>query len=310
MPVSHPPGAPDSFMDSNTASPAEKPLPLIYSASRLRLRTLIFIRWIAVLGQVIAVAAVETALDFEIPLVPVLAVVAVLALLNLMTALRHRGTVWLSDRPGRVYLACDLLQLLVLLALTGGLQNPFAVLILAPVVVSAATLSRRSTTVLAALAVTGIALLSRVHLPLPWHEPGFQLPSIYVLGIAVSLVLAVIFTAGYVSSLALESRRLADALGATQMALAREQRLSSLAALAAAAAHELASPLATIAVVSRELERELPPDLPEDHPLREDAALLRGEAERCRRILTELANRPDAEEDTPYHHLPLAALIE
>lgn len=298
-------------MDSRPAPSRLPPsLPLVYPGGRLRLRTLVFIRWIAVLGQVLAVAAVQAGLGFEVPLVPVAAVVGALALLNLLNALRHRGATWLGDRPARFYLAFDLLQLIALLALTGGLQNPFAVLILAPVVVSAATLSRRSTVVLAALAIAGTALLARYHLPLPWAPAGFALPSLYVAGILSALILAVVFIAAYVSSLALEARRMADALGATQLALAREQRLSALGGLAAAAAHELGSPLATIAVVARELERELPGELPETHPLREDAALLRGEAERCRRILAELASRPEAEEDTPYHRLPLSGLVE
>lgn len=286
------------------------PLPLVYPGSRLRLRTLVFIRWIAVLGQVVAVAAVQAGLNFDAPLVPIAGVIGALALVNLLTALRHRGATWLSDRPARVYLAFDLLQLLALLGLTGGLQNPFSVLILAPVVVSAATLSRRSTVVLAVVAIAGIALLSVVHLPLPWSPEGLSLPRVYIAGILASLVLAVVFITAYVSSLALEARRMADALGATQLALAREQRLSSLGGLAAAAAHELGSPLATIAVVARELERELPEDLPEEHPLRDDMALLREEAERCRRILAELAARPDADEDTPYHRLPLSGLVE
>lgn len=298
-------------MDSRVTAPtAPAPLPLIYPGSRLRLRTLIFIRWIAVLGQVVAVAAVQAGLVFEVPLVPVAATIGALALLNLVTALRHRGAIWLRDSAARVYLACDLLQLLVLLGLTGGLQNPFSVLILAPVVVSAATLSRRSTVLLASLAVAGIAALAGLRLPLPWAGAGLDLPQLYVAGILVSLILAVVFIAAYVSSLALEARRMADALGATQLALAREQRLSALGGLAAAAAHELGSPLATIAVVARELERELPETLSAEHPLREDAALLRSEAERCRRILAELANRPDEDEDTPYHRLPLSALVE
>jgi two-component system sensor histidine kinase RegB len=147
-----------------------------------------------------------------------------------------------------------------------------------------------------------------------------MLPPIYLLGVWTALVLAVAFTAAYVSSLASESRRMADALAATQLALEREQRLAALGGLAAAAAHELGSPLATIAVVARELERELPPDLPADSPVRQDIELLRGETERCRRILAELGERPEGApgrgaepeggEDTPFHRLPLAALVE
>ncbi|MGM0561708.1 MAG: ActS/PrrB/RegB family redox-sensitive histidine kinase [Pseudomonadota bacterium] len=279
------------------------------TGGRVRLRTLIFIRWVAVLGQTLALLVVQAGLGFDVPLIPAALIIGALAFMNLLTAVRHRGTVWLGDGVASLYLIGDLIQLTALLAITGGLQNPFTILILAPVVVSAATLSRRSTIKLAVVAILGIMLLGIWYLPLPWPYPEFYLPSLYVAGILIAMILAVVFIAAYVSSLALEARRMADALGASQLALAREQRLSSLGALAAAAAHELGSPLATIAVVAKELERELPNDSETAH-LREDVSLLRLESERCRRILSELASRPDEDDDTPYHRLPLAGLIE
>ena len=283
-------------------------------AGHVRLRTLVFIRWIAIIGQLAALLVVTGWLKFDVPLVEAAAVIGVAALVNLCVARLQRGTLWLRDPAAAASLAFDLVQLLALLALTGGLANPFAILILAPVVVSAATLSRRSTALLSALAIGGISVLGLWHLPLPWGEARLELPALYLFGVWAALVLAVVFIAAYVSSLASESRRMADALAATQLALEREQRLSALGGLAAAAAHELGSPLATIAVVARELERELPPDLPDDSPMRQDIALLRDETERCRRILSELGERPDdapgADEDTPFHRLPLSALIE
>ncbi|MFC4352459.1 ActS/PrrB/RegB family redox-sensitive histidine kinase [Fodinicurvata halophila] len=280
------------------------------TGGRVRLRTLIFIRWIAVLGQTLALLVVQAGLGFDVPVIPAALIIGALAFMNLLTAVRHRGTVWLGDGVASLYLIGDLIQLVALLAITGGLQNPFTILILAPVVVSAATLSRRSTIKLSVAAILGITVLSIWYLPLPWPYPDFYLPSLYVAGILIAMILAVVFIAAYVSSLALEARRMADALGASQLALAREQRLSSLGALAAAAAHELGSPLATIAVVAKELERELPADNPDTAHLREDASLLRLESERCRRILSELASRPDEDENTPYHRLPLTGLIE
>lgn len=283
-------------------------------AGHVRLRTLIFIRWIAILGQLAALLVVIGWLEFDVPLFELAAVIGVAAAVNLAVARQQRGTVWLSGPAATASLAFDLVQLLALLALTGGLANPFSILVLAPVVVSAATLSRRSTALLSTLAIVGSSLLGLWHLPLPWGEAGISLPALYLFGGWAALVLAVIFTSAYVSSMASESRRMADALAATQLALEREQRLSALGGLAAAAAHELGSPLATIAVVARELERELPGDLGEDSPVRQDLALLRGETERCRQILAELSERPGGdtggEEDTPFHRLPLAALVE
>jgi two-component system sensor histidine kinase RegB len=146
----------------------------------------------------------------------------------------------------------------VLLYLTGGLHNPFAVLILAPVIVSATVLSRFSTIALSVLALVTIAVLALDHLPLPWANGAFDLAPLFIAGLATALALSVVFIAGYVFSLAEEARRMSGALAASYMALDREQRLSALGALAAAAAHRLGSPLGTIAVVSKELARELP----------------------------------------------------
>jgi hypothetical protein len=193
-------------------------------AGHVRLRTLIFIRWIAIVGQIAALVVVTAWLEFDLPVVEAAAVIAVAAVVNLSVALLQRGTVWLRDPAATASLGFDLIQLLALLALTGGLDNPFAILILAPVVVSAATLSRRSTFLLSALAIAGIALLGLWHLPLPWAGSGLMLPPIYLLGVWTALVLAVAFTAAYVSSLASESRRMADALAATQLALERTCR--------------------------------------------------------------------------------------
>ena len=178
-------------------------------------------------------------------------------------------------------------------------------------VVSASSLSRPSTLLLSFLAILATTANYFWHLPLPWSDGSFDLPQIYKVGLWVSITLAVVFISGYVSSLAGESRRMGDALTATQLALSREQRLSSLGGLAAAAAHELGSPLGTIAVVVKEMQRELPADLPDDSPLREDLTLLQEEVDRCKKILSELAARPKEDSgDSPYNRLPLLGLLE
>ncbi|HVH82443.1 MAG TPA: ActS/PrrB/RegB family redox-sensitive histidine kinase, partial [Stellaceae bacterium] len=205
-----------------------------------------------------------------------------------------------------LYLAYDTLQLAVLLYLTGGLENPFSILMLAPVTVAATALSQRPVIALAALAVASITVLGIGHEPLPWRTTPFIFPPDLVLGIWVALVIAISFIGGYTLSVAQEARRLRDAVAATQLALAREQRVSAVGALAAAAAHELGSPLATIAVVAKELARELPADSPHA----EDAALLLSQSERCRHILAELAQQPLEDGSSPYTSLPISALVE
>ncbi|HVM83696.1 MAG TPA: ActS/PrrB/RegB family redox-sensitive histidine kinase [Candidatus Binatia bacterium] len=283
-----------------------RPARLPRQRGRIRLRTIVFIRWIAVVGQLSTLLFVHFAMGYALPLVWTLGTVAALAAVTAGAQLRRSASARLTDRESALYFAFDMLQLSVLLFLTGGLDNPFAILILAPVTVSATTLSYRSTVGLAALAITFINALAVFHLPLPWSEEGLDLAPNFVTALAIALGLAVIFITSYVYRVAQESRRLSDALAAAQAALDREQSLSSLGALAAAAAHELGSPLGTISLVSRELQRDLAPD----NPLRSDVDLLVSQSQRCREILTELSRRPEDSSADHFAKLPLPLLIE
>lgn len=272
---------------------------------RVRLRTVLIIRWIAVAGQALTLLVVYYVLGFPMAIGWAGATVAALAAVTLAAQVRRPQSERLTDRESAVYFAFDIVQLAVLLYLTGGLHNPFSVLILAPVTVSAAALSYRSTFSLAGLAAACIVLLAVTHEPLPWPDGEFRIADIFVAAFAVALILAVIFLTFYVYRVAQESRRLSDALSAVQAALDREQRVSSLGALAAAAAHELGSPLGTISLVAKELAR----DLPSESPHRADAELLVGQSERCRQILAELSRKPDQDKDH-FHFLPAGLLVE
>src|SRR5271170_4733630 len=273
---------------------------------RISLRRLVLIRSVAVTGQALTLLIVHFLLDFRLPLLPALIVVGASVLLNLGSMLFHRAGTRLGERAAALYLAWDTLQLAILLYLTGGLENPFSILMLAPVTVAATALSRRPVITLGALAVAAITVLGQWHEPLPWRTTPFVFPPDLVRGIWVALVIATAFIGGYTLSVAQEARRLRDAVAATQLALAREQRVSAVGALAAAAAHELGSPLATIAVIAKELARELPADSPHA----EDAALLLSQSERCRHILAELAHQPEEDGGSPYTRLPISALVE
>jgi two-component system sensor histidine kinase RegB len=277
-------------------------------SGRISLRTLVPIRWVAIAGQALTIVIVHYGLGFRLPLVPALAVVAGSALLNIVLIVHRQVARQLGERYAALCLGYDIFQLAILLYLTGGLQNPFSILIVAPVTVAATILSRRPVIALSIFAVAAISALALWHLPLPWRsDPGpLVFPPEIVVGTWTALVLATVFIGGYTWSVAQDARRLRDAVAATQLALAREQRVSAVGALAAAAAHELGSPLATIAVVARELAHELPPDSPHA----EDAALLLSQSERCRRILAELSQRPEEDGGSPYTRLPISALVE
>ena len=272
---------------------------------RVRLRTVLVIRWVAVAGQALTLLVVYYGLGFPLPIGWAGLAVAALAGATLAVQLRRRQSERLTDRESALYFAFDIIQLAVLLYMTGGLHNPFSVLILAPVTVAAAALSQRSTIGLAVLAAACIVVLAIVHLPLPWLEGEFQVDDLFIAALAVALILAIIFLTFYVHRVAEESRRLSDALAAAQAALDREQRLSSLGALAAAAAHELGSPLGTISLVAKELAHELPAGSAH----RADADLLVSQSQRCREILAELSRSPDQSKDH-FNLLPAGLLVE
>lgn len=276
------------------------------AAGRVRLRTLVYIRWFAVTGQAASLLLVHYGLGFHLPLPVAFAIVGTSVALNILVSVRQPLSMRLPDRAAALYLAYDMIQLTALLYLTGGLQNPFAVLILASVTVSATILSRGSTVGLGLIAGICITLLAFWHEPFPWNEPGFILPDMYIMGIWQALVVGTLFVAAYAGSVSEEARQMSNALAATQMALEREVRLSELGALAAAAAHELGSPLATIAVTAKEMQR----DVPEDDPLATDVRLIIEQSHRCREILAQLARQPESAGGEPYALLPLSAVVE
>src|SRR6185312_2112624 len=272
---------------------------------RVRLRTLSNLRWMAVAGQSVALFITYFALGYPLPLFGCVMAVGTSAALNLGLAVRYPAAHRQTNGEATAYLAYDVMQLAALLYFTGGINNPFALMFIAPVVIGAATLNFGNTLVLASLALAAISVIAVVHQPLPW-APGepLNLPPLYQVGIWASLVIGIGFTSIYAWRIASEAARMSAGLAATQLALAREHRLAALGALATAAAHELGTPLGTIAVVARELERALP----ENSSEAEDVRLLRSQAERCRAILARLAS-PEAMLGATAR-LPLGALLD
>ena len=271
----------------------------------VRLRTLTALRWLAVGGQTTAIIAVHFGLGFPLPLGLCLSVIAASAWLNLFTVLRFSPQRFLTDREAAGYIAFDIVQLSLLLALTGGLLNPFSALIIAPVTIAASFLPLRLTVLIATLALAGVSILAVYHLSLPWR-PGevLSLTPIYKAGVWAALSFSVIFFAAYAHRIAAESAQMRSALAATQLVLDREEKLSALGGLAAAAAHELGTPLATIQLTAKEMLRELN----EESDLYEDAALLVSQAERCRDILGRLSEHGEAG-DAMHDRIELVALI-
>ena len=282
--------------------------PLIANdGSRLRLNTTIKLRWFAVMGQTVTVLSVYYGYRFPLPLHLCLAVISLSAALNAVLTLTNPRPHLLPSRHAALLLGYDILQLAALIFLTGGLENPFAFLLVVPVAVSASTQPLNITVALTALDIMLTTLLAKLHFPLPWaHLPPPSLPLLYIAGIWSALVSCIAFIAFYAWRIGQETRQMSQALTAAELILAREQRLSALDGLAAAAAHQLGTPLSTIALVAKELEREVP----RESPWSEDITLLRTQAARCRDILSELSKSGPGREDDYFAHIPLSHLIE
>lgn len=276
------------------------------NATQLRLRTIIRLRWFAVLGQAVTVAIVYFGFGFDLPIGLCAGVIALSAWLNIALRIKYDGRIWLLSKYGSVMLAYDIMQLAALLYLTGGLQNPFAFLIVAPVMVSASKQPIPHTVFVGVVTIACVTTLSFFHQPLPWY-PGetLVLPLTYVAGVWAALVSGAVFFALYAQRIAKEARQMSEALAATEAVLMREQSMSALDGLAAAAAHELGTPLSTIAVVATELQRELP----QNSPHREDLTLLKSQADRCRDILAKLSAGSD-EPDAMFMRVPITHLLE
>ncbi|WP_011583350.1 MULTISPECIES: ActS/PrrB/RegB family redox-sensitive histidine kinase [Chelativorans] len=284
----------------------EQRTPNSHVSRSLRLKTLIRLRWLAVVGQSAAVLVVWIGLGFPLPVIPCFALIAASAALNIYLTFRYPSAHLVPPAAALAILTFDASQLAGLLFLTGGLTNPFSLLMTVPVVISATSLPLIWTGVLGAYVVVVASLLAVFHLPLPWF-PGTELamPLIYVVGMLIAVVSSIAFTGIYAYRVAEEARLLANALAATELVLQREQHISALDGLAAAAAHELGTPLATIALVAREMEKALG----DDTRFREDVTLLRSQSERCRQILKRLTSL-SSEGEAHLAQLPLTSLIE
>ena len=273
---------------------------------RVRLHTVSLIRWVAVIGQLFTILFVHFSLGIVLPLGALLPAVALSAAVNLLLSLGLKATTRLPERSAAALFALDILQLAYLLALTGGVQNPFAVLLLVPLALAAVTLDVRSTVGVTLLTLICVAALAMWAGPLPWRAGGLTLPALYRVGGWAALSRAIMLIAVFAWSVAEEARQRSEALTATQLALSREQELSALGGQSAAVAHLLGTPLATISIIAKEMVRELP----DGSPLAEDARDLMAQALRCRELLAGLGKRADDDQHRSFTRAPFTGLLD
>jgi len=274
-------------------------------ANWIRLRTMILLRWVAIAGQLIAITVAQMIYGLQLELGLCYLAIGMSVIANLIAVFVFPENKRLSEAENLGMIIFDLLQIASLLYLTGGLNNPFALLLLGPVTISATALNLRSTLILCSIAIVLVTFLSVYHHPL-MNKTGdvLRIPGLFVFGQWVALIIAIVFTSAYSRRVTFEVHAMSDALAATQMALAREQKLTDLGGVVAAAAHELGTPLATIKLASSELIHDL-----QDQPdLAEDAELIRDQADRCRDILRDMGRA--GKDDLHMRHAPVEAIIE
>jgi two-component system sensor histidine kinase RegB len=257
-------------------------------------------RWRTLWVELALVLMAESLFRPHFPLYACLSVIAAAAVSNLILVRTEVGNALGSDTSQAAQISFNILQFSGLMMLTGGTANPFCIVLVAPASLAAATLKDRQALFVVLLAIACAVAMGLWSLTPPWGEA----PSFLIRGIgALALVVSIALTAGYAWRVALDAARMEMALNFTQTVLAREQRLSALGGLAAAAAHELGTPLATISIVAKEMARETA-----DGPLREDAELLISQAERCREILRRLTEEPETD-DAVHARMTLLQLV-
>lgn len=271
----------------------------------LRLRTFVLLRWCAITGQLVTLGVAEHILNLSIETALCFFVVGLSILTNIAAIFLFPENKRLSEKEIFSIVLFDMLQLSVLLYLTGGLNNPFSILIIGPVMVSASALNTRSMLFLGSATIIITSLLTEFFLPLRTQSGNIlEIPEMFLTGNWVAIVIAVIFLGVYSRWIITEIGSMSEALQATQMALAREQKLTDLGGVVAAAAHELGTPLATIKLTSTELASDLE-ELPQ---LQEDAVLISEQADRCRDILQSMGRV--GKDDLHMRHAPLTAVLE
>ena len=253
------------------------------------LGNLIKIRWIAIFGQITALLFANYILEINILLFYTLLIVLLSVLLNIISYFIEKKNKSISNINAFLFLLFDTSQLGILLYYTGGIINPFSILILAPVITSASYLPAILTVLLSVFSILIIIFINFFYIPLNFNE-NFIVPEIYNLGLIAALIITIIFIAIYAYLFASSSRKISNALSVSKLQILNQKKISEVGSLSAAAVHELSTPLNTIFLILNDLLKEK--KLKEEKHILKDINLLKSEAERCRKILLRLSKNP------------------
>ena len=271
------------------------------------LGNLIKIRWIAIIGQLIAIFFVKFVIKIEIPFYESLAIILLSVIINFYSFIEERKNKSITNIKAFLFLLFDTLQLGVLLFLTGGIINPFSILILAPVITSASYLPALLTVILSFISIIIIILLNFYFIPLNLGNT-FNFPEIYNFGLVISLIITVIFIAIYAYIFASSSRKISNALSVSKMQILNQKKITEVGSLSAATAHELGTPLNTIFLIINDLLRDS--KIKEDQNIIKDIYLLKSQAERCKEILQKLSKNPLKLKDKFLERVKISDLIK
>ena len=256
-------------------------------------KTLVILRWIAIVGQFFTISIVYFFLSFELPFFYCSVIILAGVSSNIYLQFKVREN-QLNNFSSTIYLLYDLVQLATLLYLTGGITNPFTILLIIPAIVSSTFLTLRSTLNLSFTTIIVLVVLTLYHLPLPYSgDLHFHVPNYYLYAIPIAVITGLIFLTYFGARFGIESRKRTEALNKLELILAKEHELESIGVQAAAAAHSLGTPLSTITVVAKELEKEIG----NNSKYSKDINLLLTQTKRCGDILKKLSQDTLAEDN-------------
>ncbi len=270
-------------------------------------KTLVILRWIAIIGQSISISIVYFILKFHLPIFYCTAIILLGVITNVYLQFVIKEN-QLSNIKSSTYLLYDLIQLSLLLFLTGGVTNPFAILIIIPAIVSSTFLSLRSTINLSIITIIILIVLTITYFPLPHKatdELHFHVPNYYLYAIPFSIIVGLVFLTYFGTRFGMESRKRTEALNRLELILAKEHELESIGLQAAAAAHSLGTPLSTITVVAKELKKEIG----ENSEYTKDINLLLSQTKRCSEILKNLS-QDQLKEDNFLSNIKIGDLLK
>ena len=276
-------------------------------SSNILLSNLIKIRWIAISGQLFTILLVFFYFKISIPVVACLCIVFISGSINIYSLVTDKINNYLSDKEAFYFLLFDTIQLGILLYLTGGIYNPFSLLLIAPLIISASYLPIIYSIGLLFLSILIVILISNFYLPIEWNE-SFIVPKFFIYGLTLSLIISLIFISIYVYLFANSSRRISEALSQTRSTLANQKKISEIGSLSAAAVHELSTPLNTIFLILNDLREE--ESVKNNNNIKKEVDLLKSQAERCRNILLTLSKNPENLKDNFFDKTTISNLVK